>query len=124
MAPIPATPTAVCCPPVPPPPLPTFSKAVLSYVVKATNVTPAQMKVAMEAVVLDAVDYPTVTLVTDVTVVTATGAQRTLTFALAPAFNTALLQGADPAAFFQNFFTLTLSEALVAPVVQLPPIVT
>jgi hypothetical protein len=97
---------------------------VLSYKVDSTNVTQAQMKIAMESVVLDTVDYPAVQLTSDVTVQTATGAERTLTFSLTPEFNTALQVGADPAAFFQNFFVITLSEALVAPVVQLPPIVT
>lgn len=122
-----------------------YTQAVLSYTVQATNVTPAQMKVAMEQVVLDTTDFPAVNLTSDTTVETATGAERTLIFALQPAFNTSLAPPAsvqvtcpcppqppptalpvtaDPAAFFQNFYTLTLSKALVAPVVQLPPIVT
>ena len=122
--PIPPIPFFACCPTVPPP-QPTFSQAVLSYKVDVTNVTPAQMKVAMEAVPLDTVDFPlAASLTSDTTVQTATGAERTLVFALSSAFNKALLVGADPAAFFQNFYTITLSQALVAPVVQLPPIVT
>jgi hypothetical protein len=122
--PVATTPFFDCCPPVPVP-SPTFSQVVLSYTVTAVNVTPAQMKVAMETVPLDTTDYPVaVNLTSDTTIQTPTGAQRTLIFALEPSFNMALLIGADPAAFFQNFYTLTLSQALVAPVVQLPPIVT
>jgi hypothetical protein len=83
------------------------------------------MKVAMQNVTLDTVDFiPAVVLASDVTTQLADGAERTLTFNLLPEFNTALHVGADPAAFFQNFYTLTLSQALVAPVVAFPVLVT
>ena len=101
-----------------------WTQAVLVYTVTTTNVTPAQMASAMAAVALDTADFPALSVTSDVTLPTGTGAQRTIVFALGADFNSALTSSADPTAFFEDFYTQTLSDALVAPVVASIPVVT
>ena len=131
-----------------------YTTAILTYVVDASpGVDPAALKARLESCPLDTQDTSgAAALTSDVTVQTATGAKRTLTFALGEAFNSSLqatpMAGAQSSlivppdggpsepnpplasasGFFQNLYTHTLQRwcASYGPtgVRQLPPILT
>jgi hypothetical protein len=90
-----------------------YSQAVLSYVddvQPGTFITPADLAASMQACQLDTADISMVaTLVTDVTTVTPTGAQRTLTFALGQEFN-ATLQPIPPPSTGEEGSSLTIGQ--------------
>jgi len=88
------------CPPcVPSLAGPTYSQAVLTYVaVAAPTVAPLALALKMQACPLDTQDTSFFAeLLSDVTIETATGATRTLTFALGQTFNDCLQPTPAPA---------------------------
>jgi len=105
-----------------------WSVATLVYTVTAKNATPAALASAMDKANNNLyggeLDLIGATVLTDDTIATLTGAQRTIVLSLDLQFNASLQPNADPKAMFVDLYKIELEKILIAPVVAAPPVVT